>query len=290
MIEFKSNIRTITDHNDICVSKYLSELSHYKLISEEEEAELAHTIKGGGKEAEKAKKRLIEANLRFVVSVANKFKTNKIPMEDLIAEGNVGLIRAVETFDPTRGFKFISYAIWWIRQAIMEAINSESTTLRLPSNQQRLLQRYKQLDRDMLQNEGRHLTIDEFSEATGISPEMASSIVTAGFAPIKMDNPLDDGSDCTFGDMMSSASQTDFSLERESLHDDLGIAIKYCLKDREADIVCRYFGFGCESSSFEDIAESYDLSRERTRQICLNALGKIRHSPYSNVLSAYLAA
>lgn len=290
MKEFKTNLRSMIDRDDFCVAEYLRDINRYSMVSPEEEAQLAHEVKKGGTVGERAKKRLVEANLRFVVSVANQFKQKHIELADLISEGNIGLLKAAQHFDETRGFKFISYAVWWIRQSIMAAIDNCGEVFRLPSNQQRLLQEYKRMDREMMQLEQRNLTLDEFCDVRGVDRNLMRSILDSRIAPVKMDAQMEDDSDSTYGDMIASESKTDASMDKESLHSELSEIIRHCLKEREADIVCRYFGFGCERCTFEAIAESYGLSRERTRQILLNAIVKLKQSPYSTGLVAYLAA
>lgn len=290
MKEFKIGTSSITDRNDICIAHYLHDINHYDCLTPEEETQLARDIKAGGRKAENAKKKLIEGNLRFVVSVANQYKTNTMPLADIIAEGNIGLIRAAETFDETRGFKFISYAVWWIRQSIMAAIESNNNAVRLPSNQQRLLKEYRKLDNEMMQREQRHITIDEFCQTMNVDSNMARMIYNASLSAVKMDAPMTDDSDATLGDMMDSGFRTDKDIENVSLQHDLQQALLKCLKDRELDIVCHYYGFGCEAESFERISVRMGLSRERTRQICLNAIAKIRNSKYSKELLMYLAA
>lgn len=288
--EFKTTISSITDRNDICVADYLRDISRYSPLAPEEEAELSHLIKKGGKEGEKAKERLIKANLRFVISVANRYKTRNTELADLISEGNIGLVKAAQLFDETRGFKFISYAVWWIRQSIITAVNNYGPTLHLPSNQQRMLQTYHRLNKEMMQLEHRAITVEEFCEATGVSRSVALATISANTAPMKMDSPIESDSDSTFGDMIASDVKTDASLDHESLCEDLSDIISHCLREREAEILCRYYGLGCEPATLDAIAESYNLSRERTRQICLQAITKLRQSPYSNVLADYLAA
>lgn len=290
MKEFKTNSRSITDRGDICVSNYLRDVNRYETISAEEEAELSRLIKKGGKEGEKAKERLINANLRFVISVANQYKMKGMELADIISEGNIGLVKAAQNFDDTRGFKFISYAVWWIRQSIISAIGNYSTTLRLPSNQQRLLQEYHRMNREMMQIEQRNITIEEFCEATGLSTQIAQSMILADISPVKMDSPLDSDSDNTIGDMLPSELRADSDSDRESLQIELSSLLGKCLKEREVDIVCRYLGFGCEATPLDAIAESWGLSRERTRQIYLKAITKLRQSPLAHSLFPYLAA
>lgn len=290
MKEFKTSSRSITDRGDICVSNYLRDVNRYETISAEEEAELSRLIKKGGKEGEKAKERLINANLRFVISVANQYKMKGMELADIISEGNIGLVKAAQNFDDTRGFKFISYAVWWIRQSIISAIGNYSTTLRLPSNQQRLLQEYHRMNREMMQIEQRNITIEEFCEATGLSTQIAQSMILADISPVKMDSPLDSDSDNTIGDMLPSELRADSDSDRESLQIELSSLLGKCLKEREVDIVCRYLGFGCEATPLDAIAESWGLSRERTRQIYLKAITKLRQSPLAHSLFPYLAA
>lgn len=289
MKELKT-VRTITDRSNPCVVSYLHDINMYSRLSPEEEAELCRLVKKGGRTGAKAKERLIQGNLRFVISVANQCKTSKMELADLISEGNIGLVKAAELFDETRGFKFISYAVWWIRQSIMNAIENTCTTLRLPSNQQKLLRKYNDLDKVMMQQEQRHLTIDEFCDIEGIEPSRMATILSATYAPVKMDAPVADDSDTAISDTISSDYITDSILERESLSTDINEAIGSYLTKREQEIVCSFYGIGRPARSMEDIALSLGLTRERTRQICLRAQERLRTCPYASQLALYLAA
>lgn len=288
MKDFRINTTTITDREDVCVARYLKDISRYSLLTPDDEAKLASIIKKGGEAAERAKERLVQANLRFVVSVANQYKRKNMELSDLIAEGNIGLLKAAQFFDETRGFKFISYAVWWIRQSIISAIGNNSTTLRLPINQQKILNEYRRMDREMMQLEQRHLTIEEFCEVTGALPERVSQALSASNAVVKMDSPLDSDTDTTVADMMESGSRTDMSLETESLKQELAELLSKHLKPREADILRKVYGIGRGEMTMEAVAEEYGLSRERARQICLQSISKLRSTEDAKSIIEYL--
>lgn len=288
--EFKTSKQAITDRSRESVTLYLRDLNKHQGISVEEEAELAQLIRRGGPEALEARNRLIQANLRFVVSVAKSYQSQTLELADLISEGNIGLIKAAELFDETKGFKFISYAVWWIRQSILAAVEKASTTLRLPQNQQSILRQFHQMQADMYQKEQRPLSIDEFCEVSGQDPERVSQILSSTAKPMKMDEKVSEGSDTTFGEFLASDSVSDSSLEMESLRYDLNDLIDHVLNPKEAFIVRHHYGMGTQAQSLEDIAFQLHISRERARQLCCNAIDRIRTSPHAKKLLAYLAA
>lgn len=289
MREFKTHANTITDRKNESVQRYLKEVSRIERISMDEEADLARVIRRGGPDAIEARDRLVKANLRFVVSVANQFKPSSLDLGDLISEGNLGLIKAAELFDDTKGFKFITYAVWWIRQSIMAAVASQGGTLRLPSNQQKILNRYRQFQQDILQREERAITIDEFCEVSGYDYNHVANALRASGKPMFMDECLGEDSDMTFGEMLASDSVNDAALERESLRQEIDNVFRHLLTDREAYVLKKLYGLGCEPLPLDEIALHLNISRERARQLCLLSIRKIRVSPYSSHLFEYLA-
>ena len=220
MRQFK-NTRSITMRNNISINNYLNEVNHYPMITVDEEVILARKIKQSGIEADKARQRLVEANLRFVISVANQYRQPDMDLSDLISEGNIGLIKAAERFDDTRGFKFISYAVWWIRQSISSAICENGRIIRLPLNQQVLLNMYSILLQETMQTEQRKPTVAEFAEFANISEDKADMLIGQTTKTLSMDATLSEDTDTSIGDLVSSGSKTDESLDKESLHQDI---------------------------------------------------------------------
>ena len=285
--EFKST-QSITDRNTMSVSNYLREVNRYPMITMDEEVQLSRLIRKGGKEGERAKQRLVEANLRFVVSVANQYHQRNMELSDLISEGNIGLIKAAERFDDTRGFKFISYAVWWIRQSIMEAIGAKGRMIRIPVNQQALLTQYKMLTQETMQTEQRKPTPEEFAEFADITLEKARTLIASTTATISTDNPMGDDSDATVGDLIASESKTDMAVDKDSLHTDLVDFINHTLSPREKEIVTRFFGIDKREQTLDDISYELGLSRERVRQIREKAVVKMKESDNSHLLYRYL--
>ena len=287
MRQFKST-QGITDRNSLSVSNYLREVNDYPMISLDEEVRLAQLIHKGGKEGERAKQQLVEANLRFVVSVANQYHQKNMELSDLISEGNIGLIKAAERFDDTRGFKFISYAVWWIRQSIISAISEHGRMIRIPLNQQALLQQYQMLLNETMQTEQRKPTVEEFAEFADIPVNKARSLMTGMKSVVSADSPMTDDSDSTIGDMIASDFSTDKDVEQESLHMDLMAFINHTLNAREKEIVTRSFGIGKQEQGLDEISSDLGLSRERVRQIREKAVLKMRDSDSSHLLYRYL--
>lgn len=291
MKEFRKGTNTITNRSNESVAIYLRDIKHFSPLSAEEEAELARIIREGKKkEAEAARKQLIEANLKFVVSVANQFHSPILELSDIISEGNLGLISAAEDFDETRGFKFITYAVWRIRQSIQEAVERTSTTFRLPHNHMNTLRMFRRMQDDVLQKEGRELAVDEFCDITGIDYTIMRRILGSTIGTMKMDDVISDEGRATYGDFLASESSADSSLDNDSLHADILYVMAHCLSDRESFIVKSKLGIGVTEMSLGEIAETMGLSHERTRQIYNNALQKLRNSPYSASLAMHLAA
>lgn len=287
MRQFK-NTKNITERSNISVNNYFKEVSRYPKATVDEEVILAQKIRQGGKEADKARQRLIEANLRFVISVANQYHQHNMDLSDLISEGNIGLIKAAERFDDTRGFKFISYAVWWIRQSISSAICENGRAVRLPLNQQALLNKYSVLLNETMQTEQRKPTVAEFAEFADISEDKASMLLAQNDKTLSMDAPLSDEAETSIGDLVSSDSKADESLDKESLHQDMVAMLNHILSAKEREILMRSFGIGCKEEGLEEIGFAFGLSRERVRQIREKALCKIRRSNKIGRLAQYI--
>ena len=287
MRQFK-NTKKITERNNISVNNYLKEVNRYPMATVDEEVTLAQRIRQGGKEADKARQRLIEANLRFVISVANQYHQPNMDLSDIISEGNIGLIKAAELFDDTRGFKFISYAVWWIRQSISSAICENGRAIRLPLNQQALLNKYFILMNKTIQKEQREPTTAEFAEFADISEYKASMLIEQNHKTLSMDAPLSEDTETSVGDLVPSRYRTDDSLDKESLHQDIAAILNHILTAKEREIILRSFGIGCKEEGLEEIGVSLGLSRERVRQIREKALRTIRCSNKIRILAQYI--
>ena len=278
MKEFKISNNSITSRDSICVSNYLREVSHIELLTPDEEARLARIINKGGREGQKAKEALVKANLRFVISVAKSFRNSGLELSDLISEGNLGLMKAVEIFDETRGFRFLTYAVWWIRQSINNAIMNKGGVVRIPSNQHRIFADYLAMQQEVMQTEGRELSIEEYAEMSGISVYNLNSIMKAARKANSLDAKMGDDSDPTYLDMLASGSKSDYTMDMESLSTDINRVIASVLTDKEAYVLRHHFGIGCPQETFDVIAAQIGLSRERTRQLNMKALEKLRKS------------
>lgn len=287
MRQFK-NTKTITERSNISVNNYLKEVNRYPMATEDEEVTLAQRIRQGGKDADKARQRLVEANLRFVISVANQYHQHNMDLSDLISEGNIGLIKAAERFDDTRGFKFISYAVWWIRQSISSAICENGRAIRLPLNQQALLNQYFILMNKTMQTEQREPTVAEFAEFADISECKARILIEQNDRTMSMDAPLSEDSDTSVGDLVPSGSRSDESLDKESLHHDMVAMLNRILSVKEREVLMRSFGINCKEEGLEEIGVALGLSRERVRQIREKALCKIRHSNKIGILAQHI--
>ena len=282
------NTKNITERSNISVNKYLKEVSRYPMVTVDEEVILAQKIRQGGKEADKARQRLVEANLRFVISVANQYHQHNMDLSDLISEGNIGLIKAAERFDETRGFKFISYAVWWIRQSSSSTIYENGRIIRLPLNQQALLNMYSILLKETMQTEQRKPTTAEFAEFANISENKASALIEQTGKTMSMDTPLSEDADTSIGDLVSSDSKADESLDKESLHQDMAAILNHILSVKEREVVMRNFGIDCKEEGLEEIGFALGLTRERVRQIREKALNKIRRSNKIGILAQYI--
>lgn len=282
--------KSITNRNSEALDKYLVEIGRAPMVSIEEEIELAQAIKKGGRAGERAKNKLVEANLRFVVSVAKQYQHQGLTLTDLIDEGNIGLIKAAERFDETRGFKFISYAVWWIRQSILQAIAEQSRIVRLPLNQVGSLNKVNHEINKFEQENLRRPSVEEIADRTGVDEEKISQSMAASGHHVSIDAPFGDDDDNAMVDVMSSGddSRTDKQVDHESMAMELKQVLGQVLKERERQIVCAYFGIGEPEKGLEEIGDKMGLTRERVRQIREKSISKLRESGYVKILMKYL--
>ena len=287
MRQFKSS-QHITGRSSVSVINYLRDVNRYPMATIEEEVQLAQAIRRGGKEGVRARQRLIEANLRFVITVANQYRQHNMELADLISEGNIGLIKAAERFDDTRGFKFVSYAVWWIRQSIQQAISEQEQIIRMPLNQQGLQQMYNLLLNETMQTEQRRPTAEEFAAFAGIDIKKAEDTLNGFLATVSMDAPIRKDADMTIGDNLSSGNRSDQMMERESMKNDLHKLLLLSLTKKEHAIISRIYGLNGQEETLADVGLDMGLSRERVRQIKEKALRKIRLSAHKDTLAQYL--
>ena len=282
--------KSITNRNSEALDKYLVEIGRAPMVSIDEEIELAQIIKKGGRAAERAKNRLVEANLRFVVSVAKQYQHQGLTLTDLIDEGNIGLIKAAERFDETRGFKFISYAVWWIRQSILQAIAEQSRIVRLPLNQVGSLNKVNKESNRFEQENQRRPSVEELAQRTGIDEEKISQSMAASGHHVSIDAPFGEDDDNSMVDVMASGedSRTDKHVDHESMAMELRQVLDKVLKDREKQIVCACFGIGETEKGLEEIGDKMGLTRERVRQIREKSITKLRDSGNVKILMKYL--
>ena len=278
--------KSITNRESASLDKYLQEIGKEELISVEEEVELAQRIKKGDKEA---LEKLTKANLRFVVSVAKQYQNQGLSLPDLINEGNLGLIKAAEKFDETRGFKFISYAVWWIRQSILQALAEQSRIVRLPLNQVGSLNKINKAFARFEQEHERTPSAEELANELELPREKVTDTLRVAGRHISVDAPFADGEDNSLLDVLVNADppNADRGLINESLATEVDRALEI-LTERERDIIRYFFGIGCSEMTLEEIGEKFDLTRERVRQIKEKAIRKLRQSARSSVLKSYL--
>ena len=282
--------KSITNRSSEALDKYLVEIGRAPLISIDEEIELAQKIKKGGRDGERAKEKLVTANLRFVVSVAKQYQHQGLSLTDLIDEGNIGLVKAAEKFDETRGFKFISYAVWWIRQSILQAIAEQSRILRLPLNQVGSLNKINREINKFEQEFQRKPSLAELSSATKIEEEKIDQSLMADSHHVSIDAPFQEGEDNSMVDVMAGGedSRTDKQVDHESMALELESVLRKVLKDREITIIRECFGIGCHEKGLEEIGDQLGLTRERVRQIREKSIAKLRDSGYAKILMKYL--
>ena len=278
--------KSITNRESASLDKYLQEIGHEELLTTDQEVELAQRIRKGDK---RALERLTKANLRFVVSVAKQYQNQGLSLPDLINEGNVGLIKAAEKFDETRGFKFISYAVWWIRQSILQAIAEQSRLVRLPLNQ---VGSVNKITRDLNKFEQEHErkpSVDEIAERVDLPEDKIADAMKANSRHVSMDAPIADGEDSSMIDFLSGdSSNTDRELAIESLKAEVSRILKL-LTDKEQKVLRAFFGIdGSPEMTLDEIGEKYNLTRERVRQIKEKALRRLRHNTKNKLLKSYL--
>ena len=278
--------KSITNRESASLDKYLQEIGREELITVEEEVELAQRIRNGDQEA---LEKLTRANLRFVVSVAKQYQNQGISLPDLINEGNLGLIKAAEKFDETRGFKFISYAVWWIRQSILQALAEQSRIVRLPLNQVGSLNKINKALSKFEQEHERMPSADELAEYLDIPAEKIADTLRVSGRHVSVDAPFVDGEDNSLLDVLVNpdSPNADNGLENESLNKEIERALS-TLTERERDIIRYFFGIGCQEMTLEEIGEKFGLTRERVRQIKEKAVRRLRHSARSKLLKSYL--
>lgn len=283
--------KSITNRNSEALDKYLVEIGRAPMISIDEEIELAQIIRKGGRAGERAKNRLVEANLRFVVSVAKQYQHQGLTLTDLIDEGNIGLIKAAERFDETRGFKFISYAVWWVRQSILQAIAEQSRIVRLPLNQVGSLNKVNQEINKFEQENLRKPSVQEISDRTGVDEDKIAQSMMASGHHVSIDAPFgSDDDDNAMVDVMSSGddSRTDKGVDHESMAQELRAVLDKVLKERERKILCACYGIGETEKGLEEIGDKMGLTRERVRQIRERSITKLRESGNIKILAKYL--
>lgn len=281
--------KSITNRNSEALDKYLVEIGRAPMISIEEEIELAQQIRKGGRVGERAKNKLVEANLRFVVSVAKQYQHQGLTLTDLIDEGNIGLIKAAERFDETRGFKFISYAVWWIRQSILQAIAEQSRIVRLPLNQVGSVNKINREFNKFEQEHERRPSVDEIADRIDLPEDKIEEAMKVNNRHVSMDAPFVDGEDNSLLDVLADNDMpmADKALVQESLRKEIDRAIEL-LNDREQKVVRAFFGIGSPEMTLEEIGEKYNLTRERVRQIKEKAIRRLRHNTKNKLLKTYL--
>ena len=266
---------------------YLRDIGRYPLLSREQECELAGRIREGDEEAAHD---LVRANLRFVVTVAKQYLGQGLSLEDLINEGNIGLMKAARRFDERRGFKFISYAVWWVRQAILQAIADQSRTVRLPQNRSVVLQRVHKTRARLQQSLGRHPLVEEIAEAAELKIAEVKEAMRIGQPQVYLDEVITEDDGRSVGDSIADTAetaQTDRGVYERSRFEDLTRALR-SLPDREAEILRLYYGIGeTRSLTLEEIGQRFGLTRERIRQLKERALGRLRQREHAEVLSVH---
>lgn len=284
MRQLKIN-KQITNRESIALDKYLHEIAKVELLTSDQEVELAKRIKDGD---QNALEKLTNANLRFVVSVAKQYQNQGLTLGDLINEGNLGLIKAAIRFDETRGFKFISYAVWWIRQSILQALAEQSRIVRLPLNRVGALNKISKTFSDLEQQYEREPSVEEIGEILEMAPEEITTALKLGGRHLSMDAPMS-GEELNLLDILENKDHIpDSFLMNDSLHTQIKRAIA-SLTQREADVICYYFGLNDHKSlTLEEIGNELDLTRERVRQIKESAIRRLRHTSRSKNLKPYL--
>lgn len=278
--------KSITNRESASLDKYLQEIGHEELVTVEEEVELAQRIRKGDRHA---LEKLTKANLRFVVSVAKQYQNQGLSLPDLINEGNMGLIKAAEKFDETRGFKFISYAVWWIRQSILQAIAEQSRIVRLPLNQVGSVNKINRMLNKFERENERRPSIDEIADSVDLPEDKIEDALKVNTRHVSVDAPFADGDDNSLIDILpnSDAPMADKALVMESLREEISRALR-TLNERERNIIECFFGINNPEMTLEEIGDKFGLTRERVRQIKEKAIRRLRHNTKNRVLKAYL--
>jgi RNA polymerase primary sigma factor len=280
-------IKQVTHRDDLSVDKYLHEISKEDLLSTEQEVEMARRIKDNDEEA---LEKLIRANLRFVVSVAKQYQNQGLSLPDLINEGNLGLIKAAKRFDETRGFKFISYAVWWIRQSILQALAEQARIVRLPVNKIGSVNKINKALIELEQQHEREPSLQEIAMVLKLAPEEVKEALKHTSKPLSMDAPLNEEDEDSMYDVMESEENPppDENLMNESLNREIERALS-SLTEREASIIKLYYGLGNKHPfTLEEIGEKINLTRERVRQIKEKAIKRLKHTTRNKILKSYL--
>ncbi|MBR6286384.1 MAG: RNA polymerase sigma factor RpoD/SigA [Bacteroidaceae bacterium] len=278
----------ITSRDSASLDLYLQDISKIPMVSADEEVDLALRIRKGD---ESALQRLVTANLRFVVSVAKQYQSHGLSLPDLINEGNLGLMKAARKFDETRGFKFISFAVWWIRQSILQALGEQSRTIRLPFNHSGLINRINRAIETFEQQFGRRPTENELSDILDVEEDKIKVGLSTSSRPISLDAPLQDDDDSNnYGAVIpdSNTPTTDSRLDKESMKHDLHCLLDV-LSDKERTIITLCYGIGTREESLDEISERLSLTRERVRQIKEKAIRRLRENDKHDILRAYLS-
>jgi RNA polymerase primary sigma factor len=282
--------KTEREAGNALLNKYLKKMGSIPLLSREDEIEVARAVRANGPDCELAKVALINANLRLVVSIAKQYTYRGLPLADLIQEGNIGLMKAVEKFDPDRGFKFSTYASWWIRQSIIRAIESQIRTIRIPIYKLEVVNKVHQVQKQMFQEMGREPSLREVAERLEMEPRKVESLMRLTREPMSLDAPVSDDSDSTIGEFIENpnalapSNQIEDAVLREQIEDVLAT-----LTPREEKVVRMRFGIGEPCCySLEEIGSRFHLTRERIRQIEIKALRKLRHIKRRKDLDAFI--
>ena len=278
--------KSITNRESASLDKYLQEIGREDLITVEEEVELAQAIKKGDR---RALEKLTRANLRFVVSVAKQYQNQGLSLPDLINEGNLGLIKAAEKFDETRGFKFISYAVWWIRQSILQALAEQSRIVRLPLNQVGSLNKIGKALQKFEQENERRPSAEELAKELDLPVDKVTDSLKVSGRHVSMDAPFVEGEDNSLLDVLINDDSpiADRTLITESLQKEIDRALA-TLTERESDIIKMFFGIGCQEMTLEEIGDKFQLTRERVRQIKEKAIRRLCQDSRSKLLKSYL--
>ena len=279
-------IKSFTNRESDSLDKYLQDIGHEELLTLDEEVELAQRIREGDS---KALEKLTRANLRFVVSVAKQYQNQGLSLPDLINEGNIGLIKAARKFDETRGFKFISYAVWWIRQSILQAIAEQGRPVRLPLNQVSSVNKINKALNKFEQENERRPSVEEIASSTDLPQEKIEEAIKANTKQVSMDAPFKDGEESSLADVLYSedSPSTDAELLKQSLREEMAMALSV-LNERERNVITAFYVIGQAEMTMDESGKKFGLTRERVRQIRERALRRLRQQTQNKMLKAYL--